>query len=560
MELKCTIAWAKMYEILEKFSLIARSNSNSNSSDNNKNKFNSIHLCEVPGAFICALNHYLRTKHREKSWSWFAVSLNPYYEGNDYDSMLDDDRLILHTLNNWYFGEDDTGDIMHQVNIEGIWRRAREMGSVMLITADGGINCQSEPNEQESLTAPLHYCEIVACLGALSKGGSFVLKMFTLFESSSITMLYLLSCVFRKLRVFKPVASKSGNSEVYVVCQDYQPIPSEHLKVLLQHASPSVFKDNIPIVPRHLIPQKFFTQVVECAVKFAEYQRKTIQFNLDTFNNMSNEIRKQILALRHEIAMKWIKRFQVRRLDKKDRLVQTIDITGSFQDSSSPSTSSSKVQRCTGTLEDYRQKTGKKRKFEQIQKRSDETVQEVENKRRKVNEEEENIKTSYTNTNTKDSEISSKPPSENSIGMRMMQKMGYQEGAGLGKKQQGPTEPIVLVEHKSKEGLGYKKESFDFNKMKRPEYWMDGLLPKWYIDKSSGLDINKLTQEVKKWKIRIGASFLLMKNSKFCSDSVLSKLQKKTNKFADLEGTTKIQRNLSVVVSRWYGRKEIPWK
>jgi hypothetical protein len=142
----------------------------------------------------------------------------------------------------------------------------------------------------------------------------------------------------------------------------------------------------------------------------------------------------------------------------------------------------------------------------------------------------------------------------------MMQKMGYQEGAGLGKKQQGPTEPIVLVEHKSKEGLGYKKESFDFNKMKRPEYWMDGLLPKWYIDKSSGLDINKLTQEVKKWKIRIGASFLLMKNSKFCSDSVLSKLQKKTNKFADLEGTTKIQRNLSVVVSRWYGRKEIPWK
>ncbi|KAG8316371.1 cap2 mRNA methylation [Homalodisca vitripennis] len=48
-----------------------------------------------------------------------------------------------------------------------------------------------------------------------------MLKMFTLLECDSICLIYLLVCVFESVSVFKPVKSKEGNSEVYVLCGNY---------------------------------------------------------------------------------------------------------------------------------------------------------------------------------------------------------------------------------------------------------------------------------------------------------------------------------------------------
>ena len=48
----CTQAWSKCYEILSSFDLV----------DVDGSDFNSVHLCEAPGAFIAALNHFLITQ------------------------------------------------------------------------------------------------------------------------------------------------------------------------------------------------------------------------------------------------------------------------------------------------------------------------------------------------------------------------------------------------------------------------------------------------------------------------------------------------------------------
>ena len=61
----------------------------------------SVHLCEAPGAFIAATNHYVRTHRPTWWWDWLAISLNPYYEGNDQYAMIDDDALIGNTLDHW---------------------------------------------------------------------------------------------------------------------------------------------------------------------------------------------------------------------------------------------------------------------------------------------------------------------------------------------------------------------------------------------------------------------------------------------------------------------------
>ena len=61
-----------------------------------------VHLCEAPGAFISATNHYVRTHRPTWWWDWVAISLNPYYEGNDQFAMIDDDKLIGQTLDHWW--------------------------------------------------------------------------------------------------------------------------------------------------------------------------------------------------------------------------------------------------------------------------------------------------------------------------------------------------------------------------------------------------------------------------------------------------------------------------
>ena len=53
-------------------------------------------------------------------------------------------------------------------------------------------------------------------------GGHFVMKMFTFFECNTICLLYLLRNVFEFVDVIKPVSSKEGNSEVYVVCREFK--------------------------------------------------------------------------------------------------------------------------------------------------------------------------------------------------------------------------------------------------------------------------------------------------------------------------------------------------
>ena len=94
--------------------------------------FRTVHVCEAPGAFICATHFYynqrynIHTSHSfQRQWDWTGLSLNPYYEGNDQAAMVDDDRFIIETLDRWYFGVDNSGNILDIDNIRGLWQRAR---------------------------------------------------------------------------------------------------------------------------------------------------------------------------------------------------------------------------------------------------------------------------------------------------------------------------------------------------------------------------------------------------------------------------------------------------
>ncbi|XP_018571350.1 cap-specific mRNA (nucleoside-2'-O-)-methyltransferase 2 isoform X2 [Anoplophora glabripennis] len=209
-----TQAWCKFYEILGQFPIVPQNAALSG-------KFKSLHLCEAPGAFVCALNHYLVLNHPGIQWNWTANTLNPNYEGNELSQMIPDDRLIRYTLPNWYFGLDFTGDITKFYNHCDLVQIYKD-NKVDLVTADGSVDCMKDPGEQERHVEFLHFCETLSALAVLQIGGTFVLKIFTMFEDTTINLMFLLNCLFEKVSVFKPCSSKSGNSEVYVINTNFK--------------------------------------------------------------------------------------------------------------------------------------------------------------------------------------------------------------------------------------------------------------------------------------------------------------------------------------------------
>lgn len=301
----CTQAWAKFYEILGSFELLPNTALQIG-------ELNSVHLCEAPGAFVSALNHFLKTSGLHCDWNWVANTLNPYHEANERSCAIADDRLIAHTLPWWFFGSDDTGNIMLQKHLLELQAFVSNMRNVDLVTADGSFDCQGDPGEQESLVAPLQYCETVCALLLLGPGGSFILKMFTLFEHSSVCLLYLLVCCFCSVHIFKPATSKSGNSEVYIVCLGYKAKDSIRplLSKLIRNYGPDM-ASKAALFPNNCIPDSFLRQHEENCTFFHALQVNTIQENLELFTNMSPERRQWLDQLRECTALFYIQRFQV---------------------------------------------------------------------------------------------------------------------------------------------------------------------------------------------------------------------------------------------------------
>lgn len=315
-----TQAWCKFYEILCKFPVVRVGHSK---------QFRSLHLCEAPGAFICSLNHYLVSNHPDVEWNWQANTLNPYYEGNSSQQMIGDDRLIRYTLknkNSWLFGSDLTGNLTEYHNyIDIVDQVGSDDCKVDLVTADGSVDCMSNPGEQENSVAFLHYCETITALSVLNQGGSFILKIFTMFEQSTVCLLYLLNCLFDKVAVFKPCSSKSGNSEVYVVCQGFNQLPNLALwDSLLKPYRAGGFGD-LAMFNQSSIHSTFLDQIKGCANFFVEKQIETIENNIFYYSNP--EVKEQLHWNKIRVANHYIKLCQLCRIESDFRVVPGVNIS-----------------------------------------------------------------------------------------------------------------------------------------------------------------------------------------------------------------------------------------
>lgn len=299
-----TQAWEKFHECFHTFQLGPKSRD-----------FNSLHLCEAPGAFVTSLNHALVTFHPDTNWNWIGTTLNPHYEGNSLGFMINDDRFILGCLDNWEFGPDNTGDIMKMTNLDQLKERCQDLGDINLVTADGSIDCQGEPARQESIVANLLECELVSAISVLAEGGNFVLKMFTMFESETICLMYLLSICFEQVEVFKPATSKEGNSEVYVIALNFR--RSSWVDEFLDKTKKLYgrFPEERSMFGENEIPEDLLDCIRESSDLFLQLQENVIENNLHYFKDrMNNMDLKDLAEIQRQVADHYISKYRVEEI------------------------------------------------------------------------------------------------------------------------------------------------------------------------------------------------------------------------------------------------------
>lgn len=298
-----TQAWFKFHEILGHYpELITKDGGG----------FNSVHLCEAPGAFVASLQHFLHSRDWHQRWRWLASTLSPYYEGNDLGVMIDEDIFIRGTWTNWCFGVDGTGNVMDRENFEQLKRTCSERGldRVHLVTCDGSVDCANDPAEQETIVSQLIFCEVICGVGLLSTAGSLVVKMFTLFEHSSICLMYLLCCLFKQVNVFKPVTSKPGNSEVYVVASGFDGINPHLLSQLVDYVGYET--PSAAMFSQQEIPSSFLEQHLNCCQRFCNFQMEVIATNLELYRAIPVDY---LLDLKLQFARHFVCRFKVQQVD-----------------------------------------------------------------------------------------------------------------------------------------------------------------------------------------------------------------------------------------------------
>ncbi len=193
-------AWLKCFDIIMKFKLLS-----------GKTVIRHYDGASLPGAFILATQYAVRHYINGCDYKWRACSL---YD-SDIPHLGDDYGLLRQFPNNWLMDEKNNGDITNIDNINNI--TVKLLNKTNFYTSDLGFDVSTDYNNQETL----HFCantgQILLCLKVLQVGGICVIKHYTYLEEYTLKYLSKFSKLFKYFYLYKPVASKLLNSEVYLV-------------------------------------------------------------------------------------------------------------------------------------------------------------------------------------------------------------------------------------------------------------------------------------------------------------------------------------------------------
>lgn len=198
-----------------------------------------------------------------------------------------------------------------------------------LITADGSVDNDYSPVSQETSCNQLVYTEVFVTLKLLQNGGSFVLRVFSIFECYTLNLIYLLNCCFEHVSLIKPVASYDTTSELYVVCRNYryghEPDKYKSFHVYLTELQKknvqNVEKKKATMFSASAIPKSFLSQVFAHMKFYVVLQIEAFQSIMAAHPRKTKKSKfNNIMFMKYILADKFLQRYPIGKLEFSHRI------------------------------------------------------------------------------------------------------------------------------------------------------------------------------------------------------------------------------------------------
>lgn len=163
-------------------------------------------------------------------------------------------------------------------------------------------------------------------LNILFLGGTFIFKLFTIFEHSTVSLLYLINHLFGEVNIYKPVTSRQGNSEVYAICLHYKGNSGlENFLSVLKSAYGTELYGKLSLFPKEAIPDSFVKQIEECQSYFCSIQCQVIHNNLQAYLLQNNiALHREMKRVRASVATDFIWWYGLKPLNIEQEILKGI--------------------------------------------------------------------------------------------------------------------------------------------------------------------------------------------------------------------------------------------
>ncbi len=310
-----TNAWLKYWEIYSQYELIPQ-----------KQHYTAFFNAELPGAALCALNHYMKTMRPSVDFDWRASSLAPRGM-HDPNALGDTYGLYAKNIDKWLMHEHNNGDVTSIDNLRDFAARVgpnSPFGGVDLYSHDAGIDVSSDFNNQELANARIHLGCALAGFMTLKVGGAFIAKQYTYFEAITWNLILIYTTMFEEFYLCKPLTSRPYNSEIYLIGKGFKGMPEAVAKMLSARLQDF---NTTPLLPRDILDGQTLDPMLRFARAMFGQQSSLLAENivlLNKYRTTLNTLRKGLDAFKKDRAAHWLKCYPVPVIAISDNLPSLI--------------------------------------------------------------------------------------------------------------------------------------------------------------------------------------------------------------------------------------------